>query len=35
VKLDELHRIWNNSNCFREWQIVRTFLRSSTSPWWI
>jgi hypothetical protein len=23
VKLDELHRIWNNSNCLPEWQIVR------------
>jgi hypothetical protein len=22
VKLDELHRIWNNSNCLPEWQIV-------------
>jgi hypothetical protein len=23
VKLDELYRIWNNSNCLPEWQIVR------------
>jgi hypothetical protein len=23
VKLDELHRIWNNSNYLPEWQIVR------------
>jgi hypothetical protein len=23
VKLDELHQIWNNSNCLPEWQIVR------------
>jgi hypothetical protein len=23
VKLDELHRIWNNSNCLLEWQIIR------------
>jgi hypothetical protein len=38
VKLDELHRIWNNSN----WQNVRECrmvsrahcLRSSTSTWW-
>jgi hypothetical protein len=22
VKLEELHRIWNNSNCLPEWQIV-------------
>jgi hypothetical protein len=22
VKLEELHRIWNNSNCLSEWQIV-------------
>jgi hypothetical protein len=24
VKPDELHRIWNNSNCLHEWQISRT-----------
>jgi hypothetical protein len=23
VKFDELHRIWMNSNCLPEWQIVR------------
>jgi hypothetical protein len=23
VELDELHRIWNNSNCPPEWPIVR------------
>jgi hypothetical protein len=23
VKLDEHHRIWNNSNCLLEWQIAR------------
>jgi hypothetical protein len=23
VKLDDLHRIWNNSNCLPEWQIFR------------
>jgi hypothetical protein len=23
VKLDDLHRIWNNSYCLVEWQIVR------------
>jgi hypothetical protein len=31
VRLMELHRIWNNSNCLPEWQIGgHTFLRSST-----
>jgi hypothetical protein len=43
VKLDELHRIWNNSNCLPDgrfsarvgWYQGRTFLRSSTSTWWI
>jgi hypothetical protein len=23
VKFDELHRIWSNSKCLPEWQIVR------------
>jgi hypothetical protein len=23
LKLEKLHRIWNNSNCLFEWQIVR------------
>jgi hypothetical protein len=47
VRLEELHRIFNNSNCLSELQIVResmmvsrwyrgrTCLRSSTSTWWI
>jgi hypothetical protein len=31
VKLEELHRIWNNSNCLSEWQIVHESRMVSTT----
>jgi hypothetical protein len=31
IRLEKLHRIWNNSNCLPEWQIVREGRMVSTT----